>query len=175
MHIFLTGEKRVGKTTTLKAFLSRTGATADGFVTYWEKHGDKERRLYLARYGADPKRDERYLVAPDEGDGLKFTEDTIKTFDIHGSEILGDSGKNEYIIMDELGFLETKSPAFRQMVMHFISGDVPILGVLKSSRTEFLDAIRAHPKVIVREVTAENRDKVLQWLLAQHKQGMELK
>jgi nucleoside-triphosphatase len=165
MHIFLTGEKKVGKTTLIKEFLSRTGATADGFVTYWEPLGDRERRLYLARHGADPESDERYLVAPDDGDGLKFTENTIATFDIHGSNILAASGKREYIIMDELGFLETKSPVFRQAVMRCISGGVPILGVLKSSRTEFLDAIRAHPKVIVREVTAKNRDGILQWLL----------
>jgi nucleoside-triphosphatase THEP1 len=52
--------------------------------------------------------------------------------------------------------------------MRHISGNVPILGVIKSSRTEFLDAIRTHPKVIIREVTTENRDEILQWLLDRH-------
>jgi len=177
MHIFLTGEKRIGKTTTIREFLKKTGATADGFVTYWERHSDEERRLYLAPYSAAPEQNERYIVATDKGQdpkdpgrgkGLRFSESTLEAFNTHGTKILENSGKNDYIMMDELGFLETKAPVFRQAVLHRIDGAVPIIGVIKGSKTEFLETIRYHPNVTIREVTAENREEILEWMINKH-------
>ena len=165
MHIFLTGEKKVGKTSIISNFLSSTGKSADGFVTYWEAHGDGKRSLFLAPFVKDGQAEKRYLIAPDEGKGLNFSESTINAFEEHGCDILNNSGRCDYIIMDELGFLETKAAGFRQTVMRLISGDTPILGVLKASQNEFLNTIRAHPKVLVREVTIDNRNEVLKWLL----------
>jgi len=163
MHIFLTGEKQVGKTTAIRNFLTTNGLTADGFVTYWEPGGadDAARTLYLAPYDAESRNEKRYIVAFDRGKGLVFSDETLRMFDIYGSEILAGSGRCDYIVMDELGFLETKALIFRQAVMRHISGDVPVLGVLKASKTEFLNVIRAHPGVEVREVTAENRNTIL--------------
>ena len=37
---------------------------------------------------------------------------------------------------------------------------MPVLGVVKPERNPFLDAVRAHPRTAVLEVTAENRDGV---------------
>jgi nucleoside-triphosphatase len=164
MHVFLTGEKQVGKSSIIRSFLSSSGKTADGFITYWEPHGDGKRSLYLAPFNTNKPVGQRYLVAPDDGRGLVFSENTIQAFEKHGCDILADSGKKDFIIMDELGFLETKAKTFRQAVMRFVNGDVPVIGVLKASQTEFLKAIRTHPKVTVREVTTENRNEVLNWL-----------
>jgi nucleoside-triphosphatase THEP1 len=168
MHIFLTGENQAGKTSTLRSFLASSGKSADGFVTYWEPLPDGKRNLFLAPFRTDKPDKQRYLIAPDDGRGLVFSENTIRAFEEYGCEILNNCGKYDYIIMDELGFLETKAAGFRQAVMHHISGDVPILGVIKASQTDFLTAIRTHPKVIVREVTVENRNEVLTWLQSQN-------
>ena len=163
MHIFLTGEKRIGKTTAIKNYLEIAGLKADGFVTYWESGSEKGtcRTLYLAPFGADPVNDVRYPVVIDKGNGPVFNEETIKIFNTHGSRILRDSGRYDLIIMDELGFLETKAPVFRHAVMERISGDIPVLGVIKGSKTEFLNDVRTHPKVEIRMVTVENRNTVL--------------
>ena len=165
MHIFLTGGKQVGKTSIISSFLSSTGKSADGLVTYWEAHGDGKRSLFLAPFAGDGQAEKRFLIAPDEGRGLIFSDNTINAFEEHGCDILNNSGKCDYIILDELGFLETKAAGFRQAVMRLISGVIPILGVLKASHSEFLNTIRAHPNVLVREVTIDNRNEVLKWLL----------
>jgi len=86
-------------------------------------------------------------------------------FDIYGSEMLHASGKHNIIVMDELGFFESKAFVFQRAVMQHIYGDVPILGAIKPKQTEFLNTIRAHPNVDVREVTMENREAILTWLL----------
>ena len=93
-------------------------------------------------------------------------ENLVSVFDIYGSEILRDSGKCDVIAMDELGYLESKAYMFQKAVFEHIAGDVPILGVIRSRQTDFLNAVRAHPNVTVCEVTAENRDAVLNWLLS---------
>jgi len=213
MHIFLTGERQVGKSTMIRRFLSDTGGTADGFVTYWEASGDGKRNLYLAPFtsgvsasgmitsdalthdiatantltpdmstsdtltpdkitsdasASNVSGKNRYLITHDKGRGLVFSKSTIRAFEVYGCEIVNSSGKCDFIVMDELGFLETKAPDFKQAVMRRISGTVPVLGVMKASKTGFLNQIRAHPNVIIREVTKENRNEVLQWLQEQN-------
>jgi nucleoside-triphosphatase len=91
----------------------------------------------------------------------------VSVFDIHGTEILRNSGKFYVIVMDELGFMESKARIFQSAVMQHISGVIPILGVIKPVKTKFLDAVRSHSNVKVCEVTKDNRDAVLAWLLKQ--------
>jgi nucleoside-triphosphatase len=186
MHIFLTGEKRAGKSVTIRKFLSQSGKTADGFLTYWKEHNDSTRTLYLSpashiiltnlltpsqsqSQSQIPENDKNfpaYILSVDDGRGLSFSEKTLEVFETYGVDILNNSGNNDLIIMDELGFLETKAPLFREKVMQKIEDNIPILGVIKASKTEFLEAIRYHPKVTVKEVTEDNRNEVLKWLLS---------
>ena len=164
-HIFLTGDKQVGKSTIIRKFLQQSGMSADGFMTYWEAESSENRSLYLSAYGADLKPAERYLVTKSTGKGFNINDDMINVFNTYGSQILKDSGKCDLLIMDELGFMESKAFDFQQNVMRFISGDAPVFGVIKPVQTEFLNSIRLNPNVEVKDVTPENRDAVLKWLL----------
>ena len=165
MHIFLTGEIQTGKTTIIKKFLAQTNLPADGFVTYWEPGVDGSRSLYLSPYSEDLRTVNRYLVMRDVEGKPASREDAVNVFNEHGRRILSESGRRSIIIMDELGFLESKSLLFRQAVMERIQGNTPVLGVIKPVSTGFLDEIRAHKGVVIREVTVENREDSLQWLL----------
>ena len=168
MHIFLTGNIQVGKTTIIRSFLSQSGLNADGVMTYWEPDGDGCRSLYLSGYSMDSRPAERYLIARDLGKRVSFAENMVPVFDTQGVKILNESGKRGIIVLDELGFMESKAEAFQIAVMRRISGEIPILGVIKPLQTEFLYKIRAHPNVEVCEVTTENRDAVLTRLLSQN-------
>jgi len=130
--------------------------------------------MYLSAYSTSICSDEMHLVTRNAGSQIIMTEDMISIFDVKGCEILNNSGKRELVIMDELGVLESKSVFFQQAVMRHISGNVPILGVIKPKRTEFLDTIRAHTHVEVREVTVENRTEVFAWLSKQYGFAMSL-
>ena len=171
MHIFLTGEIQVGKTTVIRNFLSQIDLSADGFITYWEPAFGVDRMLYLSPYSTDVQSVKRYLVTSDYEHKLSRTEKIekiVSVFDTHGTEILRNSGKLDVIVMDELGFMESKAKNFQNVVMQHISGVVPILGVIKPAQTEFLNAIRSHSSVKICEVTVDNRDAVLAWLLKQN-------
>ena len=172
MHIFLTGDIQVGKTTVIRNFLSRSGLSADGFMTYWESDSDGRRSLYLAPYNSDLRADKKYLIARDGSQRLLRAEDMKSVFDIHGVEMLNNSGTCNVTVMDELGFLESEAYAFQNAVFERIAGDAPILGVIRSRQTAFLDALRSHPDVETRDVTAENRDAVLNWLLSKRERSL---
>ena len=171
MHIFLTGEIQVGKTTIIRNFLSQYGLSADGFITYWEPANSEngvDRMLYLCAYSTDVQAVERYLVTCSFEHKLLRTENIVSVFDIHGTEILQNSGKLDVIIMDELGFMESQAKIFQNAVMQHVSGLVPILGVIKPAQTEFLNVIRSFSNVKVCEVTVDNRETILAWLLKQN-------
>jgi len=168
MHIFLTGEIQVGKTTIIRSFFSQCGLSADGFITYWEPAHGEDRMLYLSPYSMDVQSVEKHFVTRYFEHKLSRTKNIEHVFDIHGTELLKNSGKKSVIVMDELGFMESKAKIFQNAVMQHISGVIPIVGVIKPAQTEFLNAIRSHSNVKVCEVTVDNRDSVLAWLLKQN-------
>ena len=170
MKIFLTGDVQVGKTTIIRNFLSQTGLLADGFMTYWVDAADGAgtKDLFLADYGAAAKTSEGHWIARrGEGIRLKQSDGTTKVFETYGTKILERSGKRDIVIMDELGFLESDALRFQNAVMRHLSLKLPVLGVIKPFQSDFLDAVRSHPEVALKEVTKENRDTVPGWLLKQ--------
>lgn len=169
MHILLTGEIQVGKTTIIQKFLSQSGLSADGFMTYWTQDDSGNRSLYLSPYSTGLHIAERHLIACSADCTSLRTEKAACIFDVYGSEILSASGKQDVIVMDELGRLESEATVFQAAVMRHILSDVPILGVIKPAQTEFLGKIRAHPAVETHEVTLANRDSALKWLLKRYR------
>ena len=168
MHIFLTGEKQVGKSTIIKKYLAKSGKSADGYITYWTPEvNDKQdlQDLRLAPFNTGLQRVKSHIVAQRNDGRMIKPENIAGVFDLHGCDILSKSGKKDLIIMDELGFLEAEAIVFQGAVMRLIDSSKPILGVIKPIRSEFLDKIRAHPNVELVEVTVENRDEVLNQLL----------
>ena len=162
---FLTGVIQVGKTTIIRSFLKQSGLSADGFLTHWDSSYVGGRALYLSPYAPNIHKVVRYCLAQCHGERFVKEENIEVIFDVHGTGILSSAGKLDIIIMDELGFLESKAYAFQDAVLGHIAGAVPILGVIKPKRTRFLGEIRTRPEVRVCEVTEENRNWVLEWLL----------
>jgi len=165
LHVFLTGDIQVGKSTIIRSFLSQSGLSADGFMTYWILGGGEDRRLYISPYSEDTSGCLKHLVTESDGHSMTSPTDMASVFDEFGTAILNNSGKRDLIVMDELGFMESKANIFQNAVMQHIDGDTLVLGVIKPKRTEFLDGIRNHPNVEVLEVTIDNREDVLAILM----------
>ena len=138
MNVFLTGPIQIGKSTAIKRYLSQRGAVRlGGFVT---------------------------VSRPLEGDTIGGIPETFETT---GMAILSAPGPFDLLLMDELGRMELRSPAFCQRVLALLDGDTPILGVVKPESNALLDAVRAHPKTVLLEVTEENRSGIPA-LIARH-------
>jgi len=164
-HIFLTGEKRVGKSTLWKKALQRSGIVPGGFQTLEYLVCGSFRGYRLHGLGRTPEalgndvhisvflRRRLHLTVPE-------------SFNIFGTELLRlaleDGG---FVLMDELGIFERDAAAFRQAVADCLDGQCHVLGVLQKADDPFLENILARPDVLVLTVTPENRDDLLQPLV----------
>jgi len=162
-NILLTGRPRVGKSTLIHRVVEKLRAEGcnqiGGFYTLEELRNHErvgfsistlegksgrlaevglESRHRLGRYGID--------LESFEAIALSALEKAIRPGGI--------------IIIDEIGFMELKSPRFRELVIRALDSNALVLATIMKSKSDFGDAIKARPDVELLTVTAENRDRL---------------
>ena len=164
-HIFLTGEKQVGKSTLWKKVLERAGIHPSGFQTLEYLVNGSFRGYRLHGLGRVPEQfgnDVPISVFLRRKLHLPVTD----SFNIFGTALLRlaleDGG---FVLMDELGIFERDAADFRQAVLDCLDGSCHVLGVLQKADDPFLEAILNRPDVRVFTVTKENRDELVEPLL----------
>lgn len=161
-HIFLTGEKRVGKSTLLRKMLAARDGTVGGFFTVKTDTVCPSRpsvHLLRAAAGERPTRDNLLFFC-----GEPWSDAAAQRFDALGCEALADATGASWIVMDELGPAEARAEQFQSAVFRALDGSTPVLGVIQRAESSFLESVAAHPCVRVVEVTRENRDQLLPML-----------
>lgn len=161
-NIFLTGEVGVGKSTVISKVLSQLPQViCGGFrtVSAMTIIGGNLLEVYIEKAWEETPHDADHMVGTRLGHGRLTS--YPQTFDTVGTSILFATPTDAtLILMDELGLMEDSAKLFRQAVMDVLDGTLPVLGVIKPKRTEFLDAIRMRQGSEVIEVTLENRDEL---------------
>lgn len=154
-HIFLTGDKQVGKSTLIRNYLKTFSGKVGGFRTLRTDAflGDRY-SVHLVRPEMEAFTEDNLLFrCPVPRDGS-----AVDRFEKLGCAALAQLDGYDLILMDELGPAEVKAEKFQQAVLAALDGDIPIVGVLQKAESPFLDKIARHPNVDVIEVTMENRD-----------------
>lgn len=161
-HLFLTGERQVGKSTLVDKVLARLGLPVGGFRTFGAHYTDDGGSDVCIRGAGEDVGIHRVAHRGGEKGGfVAFPE----VFDRIGTELLRPGQLCRIVVMDELGFMEAEAHAFQQAVMDCLDGEIPVLGVIKPRATPFLDRVRAHPGVQVEEVTEANRNDLAHRIL----------
>ena len=159
-HLFLTGERRVGKSTILRRVIERRGLRCSGFETRPLMIGG-ERRGYLLHVRVPKPADRNDTVAC-----LRVTQQrmvpVLPVFEENGAAILRASliAPEPFILMDELGRLERDAAEFCTQVLACLDSEKRVIGVLQQCDAPLIDAIRARDDVQVLTVTEENRDAI---------------
>ncbi len=156
-HLFLTGEKGVGKSTLIRKWTARTEGPLGGFFTVKsETVFPGKSSLHLLSL-AEP-------LVPSAKNFLAFCgerdNETAGRFDRLGPEALSAVGHPALLVMDELGPHESEALLFWESIFCALDGPVPILGVLQKADSVFLEKVRFHPRVRVLEVTEKNRNRL---------------
>ncbi len=167
-HIFLTGNVQVGKSTIIRKLLSTE-------LFYRKKIGgfrtiNQEKFVYIM--GANESIDdcsEKNICGRRYMNRLNV-ESYPEVFDEVGCELLQDVQGVDLILMDELGFLESRSYRFQNRVLEILDGEIPVIGVVKPKHDKFLDRIRSHPDVEIIEITPENREEKLRYIAEYQRQ-----
>ena len=164
-HIFLTGEKQVGKSTLWTKTLERSGIRPTGFQTleYLVNGSFRGYRLHCLGPVPEPFGND---VPISVFLRRKYHLPVPESFNLYGSELLRLAREQGgYVMMDELGIFEKDASAFRQAVVDCLNSDCHVLGVLQKADDPYLDAILNRSDVLVFTVTKENRDALVQPLL----------
>ena len=177
MHIFLTGQVQVGKSTLLRRVLAELPPLRlGGFrtVTAADVPGAVGSVYIFPAAGPDVPGDDCRValrLGPPRG-----VEAYPAVFDHRGAELLEDAENADLICMDEIGFLEASAPAFSGRIAALLDGDTPVFGVVRGSReTPLLRFVRTHPKVRLIEVTEENRERLLPEVTALLRQALSMR
>ncbi|MBR5668942.1 MAG: hypothetical protein IKX15_04940 [Spirochaetales bacterium] len=164
-HIFLTGEKQVGKSTLVSSVLSSLNLKYSGLrsISVFDEKGD--RNVYLV-----PANEENKEAAALVGVCSKhhITEKYPEVFDEVGCRLLDFDVDTELIVIDEIGKMERDAKKYSDRILALLDrNDVRILGVVqKKADTDLAMAIRKHPNVRMIEVTEANRETLVQVILS---------
>ena len=159
-NIFLTGEVGVGKSTVLRKVLDMLPPmVCGGFLTVSAKAITTGALLdvFIEKAWAKTPHNKAHLVGSRLGQGRFIPYPEV--FDTVGTKILSELPPDaKIIIMDELGVMESDAAIFTNAVLHMLDGPLPILGVIKTKQSVFLNEIRQHSRSEIYEVTDKNRD-----------------
>lgn len=163
-HLFLTGERQVGKSTLLRRLIAEKQLACAGFETRVFAPDGVRRGFTLHA---------RVQMPPCENDciccvriGERRSVPVLPVFEENGVSILQRSlaAPVPFILMDELGRLERDAEGFIAQVFACLDSDKRCVGVLQSCSAPHIAQIAAREDVRVVTVTPENRDALLETL-----------
>ena len=162
MHVFLTGDRQVGKSTALNSVLSSLGRPVYGFRTLFVSDDGTSQSAslhMLPAQGSFPVSDTRRVAYRSDGRMKAIP----GAFDQIGTGLLQEARTHPegIILMDECGFLEKNAFEFQSEILRCLDGPIPVLGVLRKDQ-DWHTLIVQHPNVQVLEVTHSNRNDIPQ-------------
>ncbi|PKU43277.1 cancer-related nucleoside-triphosphatase [Limosa lapponica baueri] len=178
-HVFLTGPPGVGKTTLIQKAtqaLKSSGIPIDGFYTEEVREGGRRtgfdvvtlsgKRGPLSRVSSDSSRRE-YRVGQYVVDLVSFEQLVLPML---RNVNPGSDAEKKICVIDEIGKMELFSQAFIQAVRQTLTGSgTMVLGTIpipKGKPLDLVEEIRSRKDVKVFNVSKENRNSILQDILA---------
>ena len=157
-HLFLTGERQVGKSTLLRGLMEREGLRCAGFETRpFFVEGERKGFVMHGRVEMPPFENDCVIAVRL---GERRAAPVLPAFEENGVAILRRSLASDapYLLMDELGRLEREATAFRAQVTACLNSGKRVLGVLQQGDVPIAREIAARGDVLLLTVTPENRD-----------------
>ena len=173
MHALIVGDRGVGKSTLIRRVLTELNRPVFGFETKKEAQPEDPIRgcpIYIYDAGKAHFQTPNNLIGYHKERNIPAI---TAAFDRYAPRLMGPIVENAVVELDEIGFLEAKSDAFCQAVLHLLDGRNPVIAAVKNREHPFLDAVRSHPNARCFYIHAENRDTLYEEVLAFMKQQLE--
>lgn len=165
-HIFLTGDKQVGKSTLWKRVLEELDISPSGFLTLPYTVKGNFRGFCLHGLGPLPPGFENDIPISIYLQARKHRP-IVDSFEEFGSRLLERAQEDlNYIMMDELGRFEKNAPNFQKAVMQCLDGDHHVLGVLQDTQNPFIDKVRERQDILLITVDKKNREDLVEEVIA---------
>lgn len=163
--LLLTGRPGIGKTTVIRRVAERlAGKRLRGFYTEEIREGGERRGFHLRTFDGQ----ERVIAHVGFSRRCrvgKYGVDVSVLDDVAGSALAPDATVVAYLI-DEIGKMECLSPRFVAAVRALLAGGRPLVATVAMRGSGLIDEVKRRPDVLLWEVTRENRDRLLEQILA---------
>lgn len=175
--IFLTGRPGVGKSTVIKAVVSRLGQHAGGFYTREVRVAGKRMGFEIVSLAGETD-----LLATKLPDITFATEAPFDKYRVNLAAVdlvavpsLYQAVKQgQIVVIDEIGPMELLSEKFYQTVREVLDLPVLTVGSIVERTHPLADHLKTHPRIQLQQVTLANRDLLphqietvlRQWLVA---------
>ena len=156
----LTGKPRVGKTTVMKDIVASIGSThCGGFYTaeiYDQTRTDPRMGFRLLTLdGNEGTLAHLHIDSPLRLGRYGIDVTCLETIGIPA--LLQAATTKKLIVIDEIGFMQAFSEAFKLMLEVLLNGQQPMLGTITQRPHPWLNTIKQHPGVSLYEVREDNR------------------
>lgn len=166
--LLLTGRPGVGKTTVVKKAVQALEHDAGGFFTE-EIRGAGGRRVGFRLVTLDG---EEAVMAHVElrGEGRprvsRYGVDVAAIDRVGVAALRRAVASGGIVVVDEIGKMELTSDAFKEAVLDAVAGEVRVLGTVMRGSHPWVDDLKAREVVTVWEVTRDNRDQLVEEVVA---------
>lgn len=145
MHVLLIAPPGRGKSGPLRRIARTTGKPLFGYETIKEDalaEDGKGSPIYIYELGSPRTRNEHNLA------GYCLNHHAVvfpEAFDRFAAKLRRPVPADHLICLDELGPMESRSPAFCDAVLALLDGPIPVLAAVRDKDTPFLQSVRSHP------------------------------
>lgn len=161
-NIFITGAPSSGKTTVIKKVIAGLTCPSTGFYT--EEERNDGRRIGFILKTLDGKTG--YLGHEKIKSDYNIRRYGVSIENIENIAVPSiDPVHGKIIILDEIGKMECFSDKFQSAVTKALNSGNIVIGTITLGGTEFIQGIKSRADIEIIELTADNRDRMLQIIL----------
>lgn len=165
MHVLLIGRPNSGKSELIRHITKRLNKPLFGYETVKEDTLAVEGKgspIYIYEIGKPPIQTADNLA----GWCLDHHATTFpEAFTSFAPKLCRSVPDNHLIVLDEIGSMESKSPAFCDAILSVLDGDVPVIAAVRDKDTPLLRAVRSHPKCRCFWLSQEAPDGILSQII----------
>ena len=157
-HILIVGEQGVGKSTLIARLVDELNMPVWGYYTKKESHLADEtfgEPVYIYEADKPQTQTDENLVGYCKN---RHAVSDIARFDAFAEAHLQIPPTDHLIVLDEIGFMESKAMGFRDAILKLLDGSTHVIAAVKDKDNEFLHEVRKHPNCKCFHITSENRD-----------------